>query len=374
MTENPPVPEARPLPRPERQAWLVLVRMAGVDHGHSERLAAVFGSADEAVTGDPAVWRRVTGTDPPAASVARLRQWADRELDDVERLGAQLLVRGEPDYPASLGEIAVPPPILYVWGEVAFQPAAVAVVGPRAASPYGRRVARGLAQELAAAGVCVVSGLAVGVDSAAHVGALDAGGTSVAVLGCGLDVVYPSGSQPLRQRLRGAGALVSEFGLGVRPRPHHFLQRNRLISGLSRAVVLVETPRRSGALNTAMHAREQGREVMVVPGSVLDGRNRGGHELLRDGAALVENGTDILTLLGMAPTPAAALPAAGGDTGLWPHLKRGPLHIDELAAVTGRPVPELLGALLALELDGRIRQSPPLVFSLADAWGANAPR
>jgi DNA processing protein len=359
--------------------------MAGVGRGRSVRLAALCGSAADAVTGDAEVWRQVTGADPPATAVPQLRQWADRELDDLERLGARLLVRDDPDYPAALHHIAVPPPVLYVWGEVTPQPPAVAVVGPRAATAYGRRVARSLAQELAAAGVCVVSGLAVGVDSAAHVGALDAGGTSAAVLGCGLDVVYPSGSEPLRQRLRGAGALVTEFGLGVRPQPHHFLQRNRLISGLSRGVVLVETPQRSGALNTAMHAREQGREVMVVPGSVLDGRNRGGHDLLRDGAALVERGTDILAALRLLPptstavaSPAteasrASVAASAADAGsdLWPHLRGGSQHIDQLAAATGRAVPDLLAALLALELDGRVRQSPPLVFSLAGPLGGN---
>jgi DNA processing protein len=234
----------------------------------------------------------------------------------------------------------------------------VAIVGSRAGSPYALAVAEQLAADLAARGVSVVSGLARGVDSAAHRGALDGGGATVAVLGCGADVMYPPEHRALGARIADAGALVSELVPGTSPQQYFFPMRNRIISGLSRAVVVIEAGARSGSLITARAALEQGREVLAVPGNVLNGRNRGGHALLRDGAKIVETADDILDELGIATGPAGV---EGKETPLDPLLAclspGEPCDLDALAERSGLDVPRLLPRLLELELQGLVRRA-----------------
>ena len=279
------------------------------------------------------------------------------------------LVRlGEPGYPPLLALIHDPPPELWTRGQQdALQEPCVAIVGSRAASQYGREVSASLAFDLARRGLVVVSGMARGVDAAAHRGALEGGGRTVAVLGSGVDVAYPADHRELAGRIAAAGTLVSELPPGTPPLAHHFPRRNRIISGLSRAVVIVEAGEQSGSLITARCALEQGREVMAVPGSALSGRNRGAHALLKDGAKLVEGVDDILEELGGPPGPRAAVADDKPllHNGLLLDMQPGETYgLDELAAMTGLSGPDLLPRLLELELEGRIERLPGGRFAL----------
>jgi DNA processing protein len=244
-------------------------------------------------------------------------------------------------------------------------------VGSRAASPYALDVADRLAADLASRGFAIVSGLARGVDSAAHRGAVAAGGSTIAVLGCGADVIYPPEHAPLAAAIEPRGLIVSELAPGTRPLPHHFPQRNRIISGLSRAVVIVEAGERSGSLITARCALEQGRDVLAVPGNVLSGRNRGGHALLRDGARIVETADDIVEELNGERYRATPLPRSTGDAAahdpLLACLTPGePCDVDALAERSGLTVPHLLPRLFDLELHGMIARLGGGRFILID--------
>ncbi len=244
--------------------------------------------------------------------------------------------------------------MLWTRGSVdVFERPCVAIVGARAASPYGLSVAERLAADLAAAGLVVVSGMARGVDSAAHRGALDASGATVAVLGSGIDVIYPPEHAPLADAIAATGLLVSELVPGTPPLPIFFPLRNRIISGLSRAVVVIEAGERSGSLITARMALEQGRDVLAVPGNVLSGRNRGAHGLLRDGAKIVESADDILEELGMgALAPSAPSPMA--DPILACLVPGEPSDLDEISERTGLSATRLLARLFELELQGAV--------------------
>ncbi len=299
---------------------------------------------------------------------------AARLLDGALPRGLRVVAFGEPAYPRLLAEIPDPPPVLWIRGlpDVLALPA-VAVVGSRAAGAEGLRAARALGEDLASAGVVVVSGLARGVDAAAHEGAL-ASGRTVAVLGCGVDVVYPAEHDALAARVAETGASVAEFPPGTSPRAHHFPLRNRIISGLSLATVVVEAAERSGALITARTALDQGREVMAMPGLVAGGRNRGAHLLIRDGALLVESAADVLEALRLLPRadpPAAARPAVTApDDEVLRVLTPGVAEeIDALARRLPWPVPALLARLSALELDGWIERLPGgRILRVARKW------
>ena len=265
----------------------------------------------------------------------------------------------DPRYSALLNCVSDPPPVLWVRGNpAALAMPTVAIVGSRAATPYALDVGARLAGELAARGVAVASGLARGVDSAAHRGTLAAGGSTIAVLGSGLDRVYPSEHDLLAQHVAQKGLLVAELGAGAPPLAEHFPLRNRIISGISLAVVVVEASEKSGSLITARCAMEQGRDVMAVPGSVLTGRNRGSHSLLKDGAKVVETADDILEELGWPAArmaieePRKSIPQ---DT-LLTHMEAGEVYgLDELVGATGTPPSKLLPRLMELELRGQVR-------------------
>jgi DNA processing protein len=267
---------------------------------------------------------------------------------------------GDIKYPATLAAIHDPPPELWVKGQTdALCTPSIAVVGSRAASPYALEVSRRLAADLARRGITVVSGMARGVDSAAHRGALDAGGVTIAVFGCGVDVIYPREHAALADRICERGALVSEFPPGTLPFKGHFPQRNRIISGLSLAVVVVEAAEGSGSLITADFALEQGRAVLAVPGNVLGGRNYGAHALLRDGAKLVECADDILEELplgiGESKESKTANPASQ-DPVLRRMTEGETYDLDELSHVSGIDRVKLLPRLLELELCGAVRR------------------
>jgi DNA processing protein len=260
-------------------------------------------------------------------------------------------------YPPLLACTADPPPVLWLRGDrTLLERPAVAIVGSRAASPYALQVGTRLGADLAQRGVVVVSGLARGVDSAAHRGCLDSGGGTIAVQGCGLDRVYPAEHAGLADSISQTGLLAAELAPGAPPLPEHFPLRNRIISGISLGVVVVEASEKSGSLITARYALEQGRDVMAVPGSILSGRNGGSHALLKDGARVVETADDILQELGWSSAPRLNDTAKSLTTDpLLVQMDPGePYGLEELAARSGLPGPSLLAALTALELAGLI--------------------
>ena len=300
----------------------------------------------------------------PEAGLAGLRSGRAAERADLEsasaaRLGIAVIALHDPRYPALLRRIYDPPPVLYVRGALAEEEVAVAVVGSRAASMAGRTLARSMARDLAAWGATVVSGLARGIDTAAHEGALDALGRTVAVLGCGLDRIYPPENEQLAGRIAFAGAVVSEFALGTPPLPEHFPRRNRVIAGWSQAVVVVEAAARSGALNTARCAADEGRDVLAVPGHPTQPGSAGTNQLIRDGAGLVRSAIDVAQELGIdvpaeAPAPRdRLLGALAGDA---------PLTLEELRDKSGLETGALLARLTELELRDVVRRLPGPMF------------
>jgi len=257
---------------------------------------------------------------------------------------------GNADYSRLLAEIADPPACIWIRGNRALlSRLTVAVIGARAASQEGLIAANEISMDLARAGVVVVSGLARGIDSAAHQGALDGGGATIAVLGTGIDVVYPAENAPLSERIVTSGLLVTEFAPGSHPEDWHFPRRNRIISGLSKAVVVVEAKEKSGSLITARLAADQGRDVMAVPGTIVGGRNRGANALLRDGAKLVESAVDILQELGVDSRLARRSPEGDGRQVV-------AFTVDELAEQLKISAGEALARLLEWELAGEVQR------------------
>ncbi len=375
----------------ELRGWLRLARSRLLPRRAGELAELAGGGAPFAEPSLP--FLRGLGT-----SRREQRRLLDRKLDRALRRGLAiarergwtLLHRAHPNYPALLAEIPDPPPVLAVLGDpAALARPAVAIVGARAASPWGLAFAARLAGELAALGLVVASGLARGIDGAAHRGALEAAGTTVAVIGSGLDRVYPEEHRELAERIASAGgAVVSEFAWDHAPLPRNFLQRNRVISGLALGVVVVEAGRRSGSLSTAAHAVGQGRQVMAVPGRAGDPLAAGCLDLLRDGAALVRDAADVLAELPPAFRPDAPPPGAdepgtarpgpgetplppGLDPALGDLLARVPpgeeIHVDRLLEEDARPPDRVLADLFTLEVagllealpGGRFRRRPP---------------
>ncbi|MGI9434827.1 MAG: DNA-processing protein DprA [Geminicoccaceae bacterium] len=391
----------------ERLDWLQLARSGGVGPKTFYRLLHRFGNARRALAALPRLSRDAGGAERPICP----RDEAEAELDRLQAMGCHLIAHGEADYPELLGQIHDPPPLLTVRGDLsALCAPAVAIVGARNASANGRLLARSLAKDLVADGLVLVSGLARGIDTAAHEGAIDGHGRTVAVIASGVDIAYPADNADLMARIAETGAVISERPLGSAPQARHFPRRNRLISGLSRGIVVVEAAPKSGSLITARMAGEQGRDVMAVPGSPLDPRHRGTNQLLRDGAGLVETAEDVkacLNVTGLKHTPGSLLtkpgqqengfrresevkPCTGGGVSLLPNLsaptilapspsgetlvsrvceKLGtePLLVDELIRQCHANSAEMQHTLLELELDGRIQRHPGNRVSLASS-------
>ena len=353
----------RALTARERRDWLTLARTENVGPVTFDHLVDRFGSAAEALEALPDLARRGGRAQVRLPSAAEI----DRELEAGEALGARLICACESDFPQPLAALDPPPPLIWTLGhaELLHRPC-VAVVGARVASAAGQRFARGLAAELGAAGLVVVSGLARGIDGAAHEGALPTG--TAAVLGGGVDDVYPPEHAGLHQRLREHGCLVSESPPGRGATARDFPRRNRIISGLSKAVVVVEAELRSGSLITARLAAEQGREVLAVPGSPLDPRARGANDLIRQGAAICEGVDDVLraleTLRGLREPerPRFRDPPVDADAALTRRLadllSPTPVSRDELVRACGAPAPAVFAALVELSLAGRAELQP----------------
>lgn len=284
----------------------------------------------------------------------------DEEMERVRRAGAYLITLGDSSYPDLLRSIPDAPPVLYVRGALAeMDTTALAVVGTRKPSPYGREVAYRLCKDLAAHGVTIISGLAQGIDTLAHRGALEGGGRTLAVLGSGIDKLYPPANRDLAAAIDQCGAIMTEFPLGAPPEARNFPRRNRIISGMSLGVLIVEAPEHSGALITAVAALDQGRDVFAVPGSIYSATSVGTHHLIQEGAKLITGAEDILDELrvahGATQTRQATeriVPGSPIEQQVMGHLSAEPLHIDDLARMTGLPITTVSSTLTMLELKG----------------------
>jgi DNA processing protein len=352
--------------RDELAAWLRLLLTPGVGNETARKLLAAFGLPQAVFTQSPAALQTVVG----ARTAQALQQIPDKLEPALERLQSwlaesdrhHLLNLGDARFPPELLQMADPPLLLYVLGDLQAlrHPHKLAIVGSRNPTHQGAANAHQFAQALGQAGLCVVSGLAHGVDGAAHEGALAAGASTIAVVGTGLDRVYPRQHLHLAHRIAEHGAIVSEYPLGTSPLPANFPQRNRIIAGLSQGTLVVEAALQSGSLITARLAAEQGREVFAIPGSIHAPQSRGCHALIRQGAKLVESAQDILEDLRMG-TP--AVPEEGSPTeppadDLLDALGHDPVSLDALQARTGLDTATLQARLLELELDGWVGRLP----------------
>ena len=325
-------------------------------------LLDAFGDAESAWNANPAQLRAAGLGRKTADTFLRARETMDldKELTRVHARGFQVLSLDDRNYPEHLAEIHSPPLVLYIWGELLPQDqVAAAIVGTRRATPYGRAVARDLASGLAGSGVTIVSGLARGIDGVAHQAALEAGGRTIAVLGSGLDQIYPPEHRKLASSIAEAGAVISDYPLGTRPEGGNFPPRNRIISGLSLAVIVVQAGDRSGALITANFAADQGRDVFGVPGRIYDRGSKGVNRLIGQGAFPATSVDDVLEVLNLdiaARAAPAALPEDKTERIVLGSLGPDPIHIDELLARCELPIAELTACLSMLELRGQARQ------------------
>ena len=307
--------------------------------------------------------------EPRSARFASFKAGFDAraELERLTRLGFRFLARSDPGFPPLLRAIHDPPPGLFLRGEeetTLLARPAVAIVGARACSAYGRQIARSLGRELAAAGLVVVSGLARGVDAEAHRGALEAAGATVAVLGCGIDRDYPAANRELARQVAATGLVVSEYAPGVEPAPWRFPARNRIVAGLCAATVVVEARERSGALITADFALEEGREVFAVPGEITSALSAGSNALLRLGATPLTSARDVLESFGLAVPEPLALTLSPATAAVLDHVRQGPAGADELVRATGMDASALAAVLTELELEGAVGQEEGIYRAL----------
>lgn len=378
MRESPAVTH-----HPELPYWLAL-RRAGLGSTNFALLLARFGTVDAAWNA-PASSVAAAGIDPQylrAITKAKSTFDPDRELLLLEQHQARALTWLDANYPANLREIPQSPPVIFVRGSAGPQfEQAVAVVGTRHVTPYGRQAAEHFCETLASAGVAIISGLARGVDAIAHRVALERGAPTVAVLAGGIDQVYPRENAGLAERILQQGCLVSEYPVGIPARRDYFPRRNRILSGLARATLLIEAGEGSGALHTANWAFEQGRDVFAVPGSIFSRQSQGTNQLIRENTAKLVATPDqlcqelnLLTTASQLPLtrePMAALQEHGGASGPVPEdpvlraLAPGPRHVDEVARAAGLPVAQVSSALQLFELTGRVRQTGPMTYALA---------
>lgn len=358
----------------ELYARLLLNSLPHIGPQRFVQLLAHYGDAVTACRASAGDWRLLNMPEPAIAARqdSILRAAAERTVRWQEQAGCHVLLHDMADYPALLSETAGAPPILFVQGCVQLlQQPQLAIIGSRHASPGGEQLAYQFAKTMAAAGCCITSGLALGIDSAAHRGALAGEGATLAVVGTGLLRTYPRRNQGLREQiLAGNGALVSELPLEAGPHASHFPRRNRIISGLSLGVLVVEAGVASGSLITARYAAEQGRDVFAIPGSVHYPGSKGCHQLIREGAVLVESVQDVLEQWQhWRQLPSADAPGVAGEKEethpVTELLKSQPMATEELAFQLEAEVSELLGELTNLEIDGRIRQYGGLWFFIA---------
>ncbi len=376
------------LSREELAAWLRLAATAGVGRASARHLLAAFGSPERVLAADPAALRQCVDADTAqvllrrdprdAALLAATWRWLEEAPAEAVR---DIVTLDDPRYPPLLLQAADPPLILFTVGRVELLSApSVAIVGSRSATPQGMDNARAFARYLSEHKLTIVSGLAMGVDGAAHEGGLAGAGSTVAFVGTGLDQTYPRRHAALARRIGELGLLASEFPLGMEPLPGNFPRRNRLIAGIAEGTLVVEAALQSGSLITAQMALEAGREVFAIPGSIHSPQSRGCHRLIQQGAKLVETGEDVLQELRKPQRPAALAPgqpslfamateepdgeagASDPDAALLDALGHDPSTFDALAARTGLPSERLAARLLQLELEGVVQRLPGGLF------------
>ena len=377
MIQTPlPLEKGAPVSGQDCAPWLALGRIRGVGGVSFKKITARFADPAAVFRASAAELAEIEGLHRELIhSIANFNDWAeiDKEIQRARAAGIKMIPFSDAAYPASLRAIADPPPLLYVKGELRDNDSrAIAIVGSRSASDYGRRIARDLARGLASFGFTVVSGMARGIDGMAHESALQAGGRTLAVLGSGVDHAYPPEHEMLYRRISENGAVISELPMGARPIAFNFPARNRLISGLSLGVVVVEATEKSGSLITASLAAEQGREVFAVPGEAGASRSRGSHRLIRQGAKLVETVEDIIEEIApqlsrrgdAAPASARSLPENSGPAArqIFALLKETSLQVDQVIEQSGLPAPQVLQVLLDLELQGFVCQTPGKIY------------
>lgn len=361
-------------PRP----WLALKSVPGVGNLLFRRLVVQFGSPEAVFAAEESALQRIRGVTSRLTTAIlshRMEDAVNRECDAAQKKGFRIITQADPQYPALLTHIPDPPPVLYVYGTL--PPAddlTIAVVGSRHATTYGIDTTRRLCMDLVKQGVMIVSGMARGVDSAAHAGAIAAGGKTVSVLGTGLDCIYPRENERLYHQIAENGAVITEFALGAGPEAHHFPARNRIISGISHGTVVVEATARSGSLITARLAAEQGRDVFAVPGNIHSFKSVGTHTLIKEGAKLVAHAWDVLEEFATSHPERSAAPTSPesprphlteAEAMVMDNLEAETIHIDDLARKVKLPSGRLSGLLLQLELKGLATQSPGKRFALA---------
>lgn len=371
-------PPKREISFAERIDWLRLQRTPRVGPVTFMQLIARFGDAGSALAALPDLARRAGGQLKPAS-----RAEAERELQALDRFGGRLICLCEPDYPGLLAQISDPPPTIGVAGHAHLLATdGLAMVGARNASLNARRMAQHWAERLAAEGLSIISGLARGIDAAAHEGALASGGTTVAVVAGGLDVVFPRENLRIFDQIRERGAVIAESPLGTQPSARHFPKRNRIIAGMARATLVVEAARRSGSLITARLASEYGREVLAVPGSPLDPRAQGTNALIKQGASLVQSADEVIEIMNDLPASEARMPDPDLFSAALPDaspsdLDRARAALVECLSPTATPVDELIRAsqlsaplvqmvLVELELAGKVERQPGNRVALID--------
>jgi DNA processing protein len=357
----------------ELKYWVAFSGVAGIGRVRISQLKEYFGRLQDAWKA-PEGKLKQAGLDSrsiDALMTLRPRISLDAEMEKLERYKVRALVYEDPLYPPRLREIYDYPPVLYVRGSLpAEDEPCLAIVGTRRPTIYGRQVTEDIVADLARSKIIIVSGLARGIDSVAHRTALDARGKTVAVFASGLDIVYPGENAKLAQAIMEHGALVSEYPLGVKPRAENFPLRNRIMSGLSLGVLVVEAGERSGALITAHQAVEQNREVFAIPGSILSPASQGTNHLIQEGAKLIRNYTDILQELNLTIVVQQAeikesSPVDETESAILQQLSSEPNHIDEICRRSGLPMAEVSSTLAMLELKGIARQLGNMNYVLA---------
>ena len=359
--------------------WIGFNEVRGIGPLRLRALLDTYGSIERAWHAPPEQLRSVGVDSRSVKNLLNVRSKVrlDERLKRLREMGVQVLTWESQGYPQLLLETHAPPPVLYVKGELKEQDAwAVAVVGTRRASTYGREVTRRLAGDLARNGITVVSGMAQGIDGVAHRAALEAGGRTIAVFGCGIDHIYPSEHRKLAQQIAAHGALISDYPLGTPPDGRNFPPRNRIISGLSLGVLVTNAGKTSGALITADFAAEQGRDVFAVPGSVLSQGSIGPNRLIQDGAKLVARAEDILeelnlTMVAEQKQARLALPEDETEAALLGQLSAEPTHVDDLQQRIDVPISQVTSALAMMELKGMVRQVGGMKYVIAREAGVS---
>jgi DNA processing protein len=353
--------------------WVGFNSIPGIGRVRLTQLENYFGSLENAWKASPGELKRA-GLD--SAALRAINQWRPRvapeaEMEKLERHGVKVFTCNDPDYPSRLKEIYDYPPVLYIRGSLLTEDEwCLAVVGTRRASVYGKQVTEEMVTDLAQSKITIVSGLAKGIDTVAHQSALAAGGRSIAVFACGLDIVYPSENARLARSIIEQGALISEYPLGTRPRAENFPRRNRILSGLSLGVLVTEAGETSGALITAHMALEQNREVFAIPGSILSPASRGTNHLIQEGAKLVRDYTDILEELNLTAVARQIemreiLPESDTESLLLKQLSAEPTHIDEVCRSSKLPAATVSSTLAMMELKGLVKQVGTMNYVLA---------